>query len=173
MYWCTRQHMSIESVNIPQKCVIFNPFIFLCPKRNFFDFFTLSEWIFRVRAVTCPGCNLFGYGRICKLMCHECSPYSGDVSYTWHRSVASRSRSHFGGIHHVLWYFLFSDNLNASTVKVIPLVIRADSIACVGQASWFNVTWQPSTEVNHGHVTYELSIQADGVPDMVQVGFFE
>ena len=69
----------------------------------------------------------------------------------------------------ILNLFLFSENLDSSSIFVIPSAIRPDSVACVGLASKFNITWQPSTEVNHGHVTYKLSVKADGIPDMKEV----
>ncbi|XP_053397738.1 proto-oncogene tyrosine-protein kinase ROS-like isoform X2 [Mercenaria mercenaria] len=63
----------------------------------------------------------------------------------------------------------YPENLNSSSIVVIPSVIRPDSITCIGLASRFNITWQPSTEVNHGHVTYKLSVKAEGIPDIKEV----
>ncbi|XP_060592485.1 proto-oncogene tyrosine-protein kinase ROS-like isoform X2 [Ruditapes philippinarum] len=63
----------------------------------------------------------------------------------------------------------YPESLDSSSIIVIPSAIRADSITCIGLASKFNVTWQPSNEVNHGHVTYKLSVKAKGIPDIKEV----
>lgn len=62
--------------------------------------------------------------------------------------------------------FLFTAGMNESTVFVIPSMVGSESIACVGEASMFNVTWQPSVEVNHGEVMYEVNIEAEGLDDV-------
>ncbi|KAL4233201.1 hypothetical protein ACF0H5_007885 [Mactra antiquata] len=63
----------------------------------------------------------------------------------------------------------YPDGMNASTVYVIPGDIKADSITCIGEASKFNVTWQPPLEVNHGKVMYEVNIQAKGLVTVQEV----
>jgi len=54
-------------------------------------------------------------------------------------------------------------------VRVIPLQIKAGSIRCHGQSERFNITWQPSAEVNHGTVKYELALQVDNGQKIAQV----
>lgn len=63
----------------------------------------------------------------------------------------------------------YPDKLNSSTVRVIPDTIPAVSVQTVGSWSHFNVTWQPSSEVNHRNVSYEVSLEADNMMKEIMI----
>ena len=67
---------------------------------------------------------------------------------------------------------LISDKLNSSTIHVIPASVPAASVHTVGSWSHFNITWQPSVEVNHGNVSYELSVEVDDMMRDILVKLF-
>ncbi|CAI9740160.1 proto-oncogene tyrosine-protein kinase ROS-like isoform X2, partial [Octopus vulgaris] len=52
----------------------------------------------------------------------------------------------------------YPDGLNETTITVIPNDIPAGSIRVEGNASYFNITWREASEVNHGVVHYELTL---------------
>ena len=60
-----------------------------------------------------------------------------------------------------IFHGFISGGLDSSTVCVIPMEIPPGSIQATGSWSHFNVTWQPSVEVNHGEVSYEVSVEAE------------
>uniref|UniRef100_A0A0L8G0C2 Fibronectin type-III domain-containing protein n=1 Tax=Octopus bimaculoides TaxID=37653 RepID=A0A0L8G0C2_OCTBM len=52
----------------------------------------------------------------------------------------------------------YPDGLDEKTITVIPNDIPARSIRVEGNASNFNITWREASEVNHGVVHYELTL---------------
>ncbi|XP_052809891.1 proto-oncogene tyrosine-protein kinase ROS-like isoform X2 [Mya arenaria] len=59
--------------------------------------------------------------------------------------------------------------LNCSTVCVLPQTISPSSVGCQGEWSEFNITWQQSTEVNHGNIWYEVAVETEGQSKIVEV----
>jgi len=91
-------------------------------------------------------------------LCLTC--YKQDCAYATNRYL--RDRKHV--------FFYCAVGLEGSSVRVIPDTIAPSSLVCQGAWSAFNITWQPSVEVNHGHVKYEVGVQAEGATKHMQVG---